>query len=187
MSVKADNNRPSGNELWAALRIRTVYISICVCVCMRCLILFLLGSSPVSVSGAKWKEKHSKTLSVYGHVMVFIFMDMLCPPALVCECMSVSLLVFVWPFCHLWDRFMNAIHTQTHTHCKGDVNLNDFTAFSCRCFRCRLIWCLLFAFQIKIPSRLTVFVKETKAHDRAKSEREGECLADNYMQTHIRR
>lgn len=191
MSVKADNNRRSGNELWAALRIRTVYISICdcVCVCMRCLILFLLGSSPVSVSGAKWKEKHSKTLSVYGHVMVFIFMDMLCPPALVCECMSVSLLVFVWPFCHLWDRFMNAIHTQTHTHCKGDVNLNVFTAFSCRCFRCRLIWCLLFAFQIKIPSRLTVFVKETKTHDRAEEEREreGECLADNYMQTHIRR
>lgn len=158
------------------------------CMCVRCLILFLLGSSPVSVSGAseaseKWKEKHSKTLSVYGDVMVFIFMDMLCPPALVCEyvcrsaCVCVTLLPFMGPFyeCHI----------HTHTHCKGDVNLNVFTAFSCRCFRCRLIWCLLFAFQIKIPSRLTVFVKETR--DRVKREREAECLQDNYMQTHIRR
>lgn len=169
MSVKANYNRRSGNELWASLRIRTVDISMCVCVCMRCLILFLLGSSPVSVSGAseaseKWKEKHSKTLSVHGHVMVFIFMDMLCPPALVCEyvcrsaCVCVTLLPFMGPFyeCHI----------HTHTHCKGDVNLNVFTAFSCRCFRCRLIWCLLFAFQIKIPSRLTVFVKETRDRER---------------------
>lgn len=33
MSVKANYNRRSGNELWASLRIRTVDIStVCVCV-----------------------------------------------------------------------------------------------------------------------------------------------------------
>lgn len=39
MSVKADNNRRSGNELWAALRIRTVclWIFLYVCVCVHVL------------------------------------------------------------------------------------------------------------------------------------------------------
>lgn len=93
------------------------YFYVCVCVCVCCLILFSLGSTPVSVSGVseaseKWKEKHSKTLSVYGHVMVFIFMDMLCLPAPVCgyECLSVSVCVTLLPF---MGPFYEC-HTHTH-------------------------------------------------------------------------
>lgn len=112
-----------GNEWWATLRIRTVYLNISMCVLVSgcvCVFVCVRGLSNIVFAGldgsfrflfrgasVKWKEKHSKTLSVYGHVMVFIFMDMLC--LLQCVCVSPS--VFVWPFCPFMGPFY-----ECHTH-----------------------------------------------------------------------
>lgn len=113
-----------GNEWWATLRIRTVYLNIsmcvlvswCVCVCGRALsnIVFagLDGSFRFRGASVKWKEKHSKTLSVYGHVMVFIFMDMLCC-ACFNVCVSVCVCVTLLP---IYGTILWMPHTHTHTY-----------------------------------------------------------------------
>lgn len=133
---------------WPAVKIvftqLDVHFRVSMCVCVRAGISSAWLSATLPSEKKKLKHNtthtHLKTLSVYGNVMVFIFMDMpVWQCVRVCVCVCVTLLPFMGSF---YECLSNT-HAHTHTHSvnrfKGDVNLNVFTAFACRCVQCRLV------------------------------------------------